>query len=70
MNTKPAVSPAHDLPAGLARPARRALASANIQAFNQLAGFTGTEISQLHGIGPNALKTLRLALAEKGLSFK
>ena len=70
MNTKPAVSPVHDLPAGLAGPARRALASANIQALNQLAGFTEAEISRLHGIGPNALKTLRLALAEKGLSFK
>jgi len=28
-----------------------------------------TELAQLHGIGPNAIKTLQLALDEKGLSF-
>jgi hypothetical protein len=30
---------------------------------------SAAELSQLHGIGPNAIKTLRLALQEKGLSF-
>jgi len=29
-----------------------------------------TQLAQLHGIGPNAIRTLRAALAEKGLSFR
>ena len=58
-----------DLPAGLAAPAQRALAEARIQNLNQLSKFTGTEIKQMHGIGPNALKQLRNALNDRGLSF-
>jgi hypothetical protein len=34
-----------------------------------LTKFSGDEIKQLHGIGPNALKQLRAALQAKGLSF-
>ncbi len=59
-----------DLPVGLARPAHRALAGAGIQSLEQLALRTEAEISQLHGIGPNAIETLRRTLAEKGLTFK
>jgi DNA-directed RNA polymerase alpha subunit len=57
-----------DLPK-LASPARRALASAGITRLAQLTRMSEAELSQLHGIGPNAIKTLRLALKEKGLSF-
>ncbi len=59
----------NDLPAGLAQPAQRALASAGIQRLEQLTRFSESEIKQLHGIGPNALKKLRQALATQGLSF-
>lgn len=58
-----------DLPAGLAAPARRALAGAGIQRLEQLTKFSETEIKRLHGIGPNAVKQLRNALIDKGLSF-
>jgi hypothetical protein len=58
-----------DLPAGLAKPARRALAGAGIQRLEQLTKFSETEIKQLHGIGPNAVKQLRNALIDRGLSF-
>lgn len=58
-----------ELPPKIARPAQRALAQAGITSLEQLAGFTEAEIAELHGIGPNALKQLRQALAEKGLSF-
>jgi hypothetical protein len=58
-----------DLPEGLAKPAQRALAAADIRRLEQLAKFHEAEIEQLHGIGPNALKLLRSALAEAGLSF-
>ncbi len=57
-----------DLPK-LASPAQRALADAGITRLVQLTRMSEAEISQLHGIGPNAITTLRFALNEKGLSF-
>jgi DNA-directed RNA polymerase alpha subunit len=54
----------------LAQPALRALAGAGIRSLEQLTGYSEAEIRQLHGIGPNALKTLGEALKAKGLSFQ
>lgn len=62
--------PPGDLPAGLAQPARRALAGARITSLKQLARHTAAEVRALHGIGPNALETLRQALQAQGLAFK
>jgi hypothetical protein len=58
-----------NLPPGLAAPAMRALVGAGYMRLEQLAEVSETEIKQLHGIGPNALKQLHSALAAKGLSF-
>ena len=58
-----------DLPK-LASPAQRALAAAGITQLVQLTRLSEAELARLHGIGPNAIKTLRLALSEKGLSFR
>jgi hypothetical protein len=58
-----------DLPDKLAQPAQGALAAAGIQRLEQLTRFSEDEIKQLHGIGPNALKQLRQALTDRGLSF-
>ncbi len=58
-----------DFPAGLAAPARRALAGAGISNLKQLTKFTESDIKELHGIGPNALSKLHSALAVQGLSF-
>lgn len=57
-----------DLPR-LAQPAQRALAAAGVQNLKQLTKFSEDEVKQWHGIGPNALKQLRQALAERGLAF-
>ena len=54
----------------LSAPAQRALADAGIQNLKQLTRFSEKEIKELHGIGPNAISALRLALKEKGLSFR
>jgi DNA-directed RNA polymerase alpha subunit len=54
----------------LGSPAQRALAAAGITQLEQLTEMSEKELAQLHGIGPNALKTLRLALREMGLSFR
>jgi hypothetical protein len=58
-----------DLPQGLARPARRALAGAGILRIEQLTTLSETELRQYHGIGPKALDLLRQALSAQGLSF-
>ena len=59
----------NDLPLKLAGPAQRALANAGIRSVSKLARLSEDEVKQLHGIGSNALKQLRQALAGKGLSF-
>ncbi|GAA2160185.1 helix-hairpin-helix domain-containing protein [Actinomadura napierensis] len=53
----------------LAAPARRALAGAGYSTLEQLAQARESDIASLHGMGPNALKTLRLTLQEHDLSF-
>ncbi len=60
---------ASDLPAKLSQPAQRALAGAGIKNLKQLTKFSEAEIKELHGIGPNAIEKLHLALKAKGLSF-
>jgi predicted flap endonuclease-1-like 5' DNA nuclease len=54
----------------LGNPALRALNNAGISTLEQLAKHTEAEIKKLHGMGPHALKTLRVALEAQGLSFK
>lgn len=69
MKSKPDDLQVGDLPAGLASPARRALAAAGIRRLPQLTKLREAEVKQLHGIGPHALEELRRALHAKGLSF-
>lgn len=56
-------------PIKLAAPARRALAGAGIRRLEDLTRMTEPEVKNLHGIGPNALRQLREALAARGLFF-
>lgn len=53
----------------IAAPALRALDSIGITELSQLTKHTEKELLSLHGFGPTALKLLRHALAEKGMSF-
>lgn len=53
----------------LAKPAQRALAGAGYRTVEELSHVTEAEIQTLHGMGANAMKQLRAALAAKGLSF-
>jgi hypothetical protein len=62
-------SEASDLPK-LATPARRALAGAGYIRLEDLTKATESEVMQLHGMGPNAMRALRTALEERGLSFR
>ncbi|MFC5410202.1 hypothetical protein ACFPMF_12830 [Larkinella bovis] len=58
-----------NLPIRLAQPAQRALAAAGITTLDQFTRWTEKEVAQWHGIGPNALKAIRQALAAHGLDF-
>lgn len=57
-----------DLPR-LAAPARRALASAGIASLLDLSRIREADVMALHGMGPNALATLKSAMKAKGVSF-
>jgi len=59
-----------DFPVKLAAPAYRALVNAGINSLLQLSAHSEKEIAGLHGIGKNALGTLKTALKENGLSFR
>ena len=56
-------------PAGVAKPAQRALANAGITSLEALAKVPEAKVAALHGMGPKALEALRAAMAAKGLSF-
>ncbi len=53
----------------LAGPAQRALAAAGITCLEDLSKLRGSDLAKLHGVGPNALKSLHNAMAENNLKF-
>jgi hypothetical protein len=57
-----------DLPK-LGAPARRALIGAGYTRLEDLTKAKESEILRLHGMGPKAMRVLRDALNERGLSF-
>lgn len=61
--------PPVDLPRGIGEPATRALHGAGYTSLASLAGVSERELARLHGVGPKALRILREALQEQGLSF-
>ena len=58
-----------DLPK-LAAPARRALLAAGYTRLEDLTEVSEAEVMKLHGMGANAMRVLREALEERGLSFR
>src|SRR5215216_5860618 len=50
-------------------PAEQALLQAGYSRLKQLTKVTEAELARLHGMGPKALRILREALEEKGMSF-
>ena len=60
---------APDFPAGLSRPALRALATAGFMRLDELASVPAARVKRLHGMGPKGVRILREALAERGRSF-
>ena len=58
-----------DLPAGLGKPALRALIAAGYTRLDQFTQLQEADLLSLHGIGPKAIDLLRSALHARGLSF-
>ncbi|MBF6172685.1 DNA-binding protein [Nocardia blacklockiae] len=58
-----------DLPRGIGAPATRALLAAGYARLEQLSGVPERELAALHGVGPKAIRVLRAALDEQGLSL-
>lgn len=56
-------------PAGLAKPALRALNGAGYTRLDQLTMVIEADLPKLHGMGPRAVELLRRELAARGLSF-
>ena len=65
-----ALKPKDGFLAELAAPARRALTGAGLDTLAKLAKKTEIEVRELHGMGPNAISTLRAALNREGLKFR
>jgi DNA-directed RNA polymerase alpha subunit len=58
-----------DLPK-IGAPATRALESAGYTHLTELAQISESELLSLHGVGPKAIRLIRAALAERGLSLR
>ena len=61
--------PNGDFPAGIPKPALRALENAGYENLDQLAKVTKKDLAKLHGMGPKAIRILHEALSSKGKSF-
>ncbi|PRX49362.1 hypothetical protein B0I33_103397 [Prauserella shujinwangii] len=59
-----------DLPAGIGKPATRALRQAGLLTLAQVAAHGERDLLALHGVGPKAIRVLREALAEQGMSLR
>jgi hypothetical protein len=54
----------------LSAPARRALEKEGLITLQMLAATTKSELLQLHGVGPNAIRVIEDAMENVGLTFK
>lgn len=52
------------------RPAQGALEAVGVYTLEELAHWTERDVLALHGMGPKALRILREAMAERGLTFR
>ncbi|WP_137846276.1 hypothetical protein [Microbacterium sp. 2FI] len=58
-----------EFPVSLGKVARRELAVHGITRFDQLAAFTASDLLQIHGVGPKAVRILAEELAARGLHW-
>jgi ERCC4-type nuclease len=51
-------------------PAQRAILDAGIKTVEELSNMSEAEIMSLHGLGPNAVQTIKRFMAENGMALK
>jgi DNA-directed RNA polymerase alpha subunit len=54
-------------PKGIGRPAAGAFFAAGYRSVDDLAGQSESELAELHGVGPKALRIVKETLRERGL---
>lgn len=69
MATKKIEDGADGLPRGIGRPATRALGGIGITKLKDLTKATEAQLMALHGFGPKALRILKAALEEQGMTL-
>lgn len=68
-DVKPVPDSPTDLP-NIGGPARSAFFQVGVTQLADLVKYSESEILAMHGVGPKAIRLLKPALAEKGLSFR
>ena len=58
-----------EFPVSLGKVARRELAALGITRFDQLTSFTASDLLEMHGVGPKAVRILAEELDARGLGF-
>ena len=58
-----------EFPSGIGRPAASAFALAGFKQLEDFTRVTEKEVLKLHGVGPKAVRIIREAMKEKGLTF-
>ena len=53
----------------IGKPATRSLNGQGIETYGQLAGFTESQLLEIHGVGPRAIGILREELSKRGLKL-
>lgn len=69
MAKTPKVDSDSDVPANIGTPAKRALAGAGYTSMSELSKMSEAEVLKLHGMGPKAIGIIRVAMADKGMTF-
>lgn len=59
-----------EFPASIGKVAPRELAVHGVTQFEQLADWSESELLDIHGVGPKAIRILRDELRSRGMSFK
>jgi len=59
----------HPIPAKIGQPAYRALAAAGLMNLEMIAQVRESDLLELHGVGPKAIRILRSAMQEVGIDW-
>lgn len=70
MSNTPDVRPVGDLPNSMGKTAPRELQSAGVDSLQKASERTEKELLAIHGVGPKAIRIMKEAMKEKGLTVR